>query len=93
LPGKKPVTVQPAIGLFFTDTPPTHAPLMVKLGSKAIDIPAGQRDYAITDTSQELSHVGSVGSVGIIFIGSGTQVFYTSYTTYMCQLRKFTFSA
>jgi len=52
LPGKQPMTVQPEIGLFFTDTPPTRLPLMIKLGSKAIDIAAGQRDYAISDSYQ-----------------------------------------
>jgi tetratricopeptide (TPR) repeat protein len=50
LPGKQPMSVQPEVGLFFTDTPPARLPLMIKLGSKAIDIPAGQRDYAITDS-------------------------------------------
>ena len=50
LPGKEPVAVQPTVGLFFTDTPPTGGPLMIKLGSKALDIPAGQADYTITDT-------------------------------------------
>jgi hypothetical protein len=50
LPGKIAVPVNPTIGLFFTDTPPARTPLMVKLGSKAIDIPAGQTDYAIADS-------------------------------------------
>ena len=50
LPGKKAIPVQPAIGLFFTDAPPARTPLMIKLGSKAIDIAAGQRGYTITDS-------------------------------------------
>jgi Flp pilus assembly protein TadD len=49
LPQKTPVSVQPSIGLYFTDTPPARAPLMVKLGSKAIDIPAGNAAYEVTD--------------------------------------------
>jgi tetratricopeptide (TPR) repeat protein len=49
LPGKAAVAVQPSVGLYFTDTPPAHTPQMVKLGSKTIDIPAGQADYTITD--------------------------------------------
>ena len=50
LPGKQPVQVQPVIGLFFAGTPPSRMPVMVVMGSKAIDIPAGARDYSITDT-------------------------------------------
>jgi Flp pilus assembly protein TadD len=41
--------VQPSVGLFFSDRPPAHTPLPIKLESKAIDIPAGQADYAIDD--------------------------------------------
>ena len=50
LPQLEPHAVQASLGLFFTDIPPQHVPLMVKLGSKAIDIPAGERAYAITDS-------------------------------------------
>src|SRR5262245_6403747 len=49
LPGKVPINVQPTIGLYFANAPPAALPLMVKMGSKAIDIPAGAPDYAITD--------------------------------------------
>jgi tetratricopeptide (TPR) repeat protein len=42
--------VQPAIGLFFSDTPPTRTPLSVKLESKAIDIPAGEANYVVEDS-------------------------------------------
>ena len=48
--GKASVPVQPVIGLYFTDKPPTQSPVMAVMGTKAIDIPAGARDYAITDT-------------------------------------------
>jgi tetratricopeptide (TPR) repeat protein len=50
LPGESPVQVQPTVGLFFDDGPPEDVPLFLKLGSKAIDIPAGARDYAIEDS-------------------------------------------
>jgi tetratricopeptide (TPR) repeat protein len=50
LPTGAPEVVQPTVGLFFSDTPPTHAPLTIRLESKAIDIPAGQADYAIDDS-------------------------------------------
>jgi tetratricopeptide (TPR) repeat protein len=49
LPGGTPQPVQPAIGLFLSDTPPQHEPLIVKLESKAIDIPAGEPAYVIED--------------------------------------------
>jgi Flp pilus assembly protein TadD len=41
--------VQPTIGLYFTDVPPRATPMMIKLGSKAIDIPAGEARYVVTD--------------------------------------------
>ncbi len=44
------VDVQPVVGLYFTDKPPSQSPVMVVMGTKAIDIPAGESDYAITDT-------------------------------------------
>lgn len=50
IPSDKPAVVQPTIALFLTDKPPVQAPLTVKMGSKLIDIPAGQRDYVVTDT-------------------------------------------
>jgi tetratricopeptide (TPR) repeat protein/mono/diheme cytochrome c family protein len=50
LPGKMPIGVKPTVALFLTDTPPVRSPLVIKMGSKAIDIPAGARDYAVTDT-------------------------------------------
>jgi len=50
LPGKAPVSVQPRVALYFADRPAAQTPYMVRLGSKAIDIPAGQQDYSITDT-------------------------------------------
>jgi Tfp pilus assembly protein PilF len=50
LPAGKSEVIQPSIGLFLTDTPPTRAPLVITLQSKTIDIPAGQSDYAIEDS-------------------------------------------
>jgi tetratricopeptide (TPR) repeat protein len=43
-------TVQPSIGLFLTSTPPTRVPIVVKLESKTIDIPAGDSNYVIEDS-------------------------------------------
>ena len=50
LPSGKPEVIQPSIGLFFTNTPPTHVPLVITLQSKTIDIPSGQQDYTIEDS-------------------------------------------
>jgi Tfp pilus assembly protein PilF len=48
--GAKSETVQPMIGLFFSDTPPTRTPISVKLEAKAIDIPAGDANYVVEDS-------------------------------------------
>ena len=50
IPSKKPLVIQPTVGLFLTDTPPVHTPVTVKMSSKTIDIPPGQADYVVTDT-------------------------------------------
>jgi len=49
IPGVKPVDVRPAVALFFATAQGTTTPLTFKMGSQAIDIPAGARDYAISD--------------------------------------------
>ena len=49
MPGAKPIAVQPTIGLFFTAMRAGQITVMIVMGSKAIDIPAGARDYAIED--------------------------------------------
>lgn len=49
MPAPTPSDVRPSIGLFFTDRAPSATPVLVVLGSKAIDIPAGATDYAIED--------------------------------------------
>jgi tetratricopeptide (TPR) repeat protein len=41
--------VQASIGLYFTDTPPPTTPIMIRLGSKTIDIPAGETTYEVID--------------------------------------------
>ena len=49
LPSGRQETIRPSLGLFFADAPPTREPVLVKLGSKAIDIPAGEAAYTVTD--------------------------------------------
>jgi tetratricopeptide (TPR) repeat protein/mono/diheme cytochrome c family protein len=43
----KPETLQPEIGLYFTDKPPTGLQFKLMLRSTSIDIPANASDYAI----------------------------------------------
>lgn len=47
---KTAATLQPTVGLFFSVVPPAQVPVTVRMGSKNIDIPAGQKDYVVTDT-------------------------------------------
>jgi Flp pilus assembly protein TadD len=42
--------VRPEVGLYFSETPPTRIPTVVKLESKAIDIPANDAAYVIEDS-------------------------------------------
>ena len=49
----KPATVKPSIGLYFTDKPPNRFPLLVQLEHDgALDIPAGERDFIVSDHLQ-----------------------------------------
>jgi tetratricopeptide (TPR) repeat protein len=48
--GARTETVQPAIGLFFSDTPPTRTPISVKLEAHGIAIPADEPDYLVEDS-------------------------------------------
>lgn len=49
LPTGKAESIRSTIGLFFSTTPPTQTPMMIRLGSKTINIPAGEKNYTITD--------------------------------------------
>jgi cytochrome c-type biogenesis protein CcmH/NrfG len=49
-PSGRSEAVLPSIGLYFTDEPPEHTPLMLRLGRQSIDIPPGQAEYTITDS-------------------------------------------
>ena len=49
-PTGKPEMVQPSVGLYFTDHPGTKLPMLVQLEhDDALDIPAGARDFAVSD--------------------------------------------
>jgi tetratricopeptide (TPR) repeat protein len=46
----KPEEIQPAVGLYFTDKPQTRFPMLVQLEHDGkLDIPAGDKDFTITD--------------------------------------------
>ena len=49
LPGGKPESVRAKIGLYFTDTPPTREAVILRLGSEAMEIPAGEANYRVAD--------------------------------------------
>jgi len=49
-PTGKPEPLQASVGIYFTDDPPTRSPLGLRLGSEIIDIPAGQREYVVSDS-------------------------------------------
>ena len=46
-PSGKPENVEPAVGFYFTDKPPTNIPFRLNLIRYGIDIPPGARDYWI----------------------------------------------
>jgi Flp pilus assembly protein TadD len=52
MPGHTAVEVNPQIALYFAARPPERTPVMIVLGSKAIDIPAGASDYTVEDRFQ-----------------------------------------
>src|SRR3989442_446401 len=42
--------VQASVALYFSDTPPARTPVMLRLTRQDLDIPAGERQYAISDS-------------------------------------------
>ncbi|MEO5739534.1 MAG: tetratricopeptide repeat protein [Vicinamibacterales bacterium] len=50
VPSGKPELIQPSIGFYFTDDPPTRMPLMIRLSNQQIDIPAGDARYVASDS-------------------------------------------
>ncbi len=46
-PSGKPETVQPQVGLYFTDVPPTNTAYRIKLENWKIDVPPGVSDYHV----------------------------------------------
>jgi len=50
VPSGKPETIQPSIGLYYTDDPPVRAPVMLRLSVQDIHIPADTSRYPIEDS-------------------------------------------
>ncbi len=49
-PSGKPETIQPTLGLYFTDKPATKHPILLQLeNDRLLDIPAGERHFVVTD--------------------------------------------
>ncbi len=48
-PSGKPEVVQPTIGFYFGDRPPTRTPSILRLGSQGIDIAPGDGRYVVAD--------------------------------------------
>ncbi len=49
-PSGKPETIQPTIGLYFTDQPATKFPMLLQLQNDArLDIPAGEKKFVVSD--------------------------------------------
>ena len=49
-PTGKEETVQVSVGLYFTDTPPTRVPALLRLTRQDLEIPAGATRYEVTST-------------------------------------------
>lgn len=44
--------VRPVVGLFFSESPPTRTPTILRLGSQGLDIPPGESRHTVTDSYQ-----------------------------------------
>src|SRR5262245_15584494 len=49
-PSGKPEAIQPSLGLYFTDKPATLHPMLLQMeNDRALNIPAGAKDFLVTD--------------------------------------------
>ena len=49
-PSGKPEVIQPSVGLYFTDKPATVHPMLLEMqNDEALDIPAGAKDFVVTE--------------------------------------------
>lgn len=61
MPDDVPTTVQPEIGLYFAPGPPPALPVVLNLGSKTIDIPAGAPAHTVRDAYVLPTDVDALG--------------------------------
>jgi Flp pilus assembly protein TadD len=52
MPAAESTSIKPMLALYFTDRPPTATPVMLVMGSKAIDIAPGDANYVLEDRYQ-----------------------------------------
>jgi len=50
VPSGKPESIQPSIGVYFTEDAPDQTPVMMRLSNQRIDIPAGDANYLVEDS-------------------------------------------
>jgi tetratricopeptide (TPR) repeat protein/mono/diheme cytochrome c family protein len=49
-PSGKPETLQPSLGLYFTETPATLHPILIQMeNDRMLDIPPGEKNFLVTD--------------------------------------------
>jgi len=49
-PGGRTDTIQPKLGLYFSDAPPRLQPILIRLTRQHMDIAPGERKYVVTDS-------------------------------------------
>lgn len=60
-PAGEPYTVTPRVGLHLASRSPTRMPVVIMLGTRLIDIPAGKRDYLVVDSFELPVDVEALG--------------------------------
>jgi len=61
LPSGKPEDIRPSVGLYFTDVPPRKRAAVLQLGSRTIDIPAGDASHVVEDEYVLPADVEAIG--------------------------------
>jgi tetratricopeptide (TPR) repeat protein len=51
-PSGKVETVRFRVGIHYADQPPSERPLILRIGSRVIDVPPGEKDHVVTDEYQ-----------------------------------------
>lgn len=76
LPTGKPEPVNPRIGLYFTDEPPTRVTTVIQLRDLEIDIPAGENEYIVEQSMMIPVRVSVLGLFPHAhYLGKDLQVF------------------